>query len=605
MNLAWNKSVCKLLIGTPALLGASLISASVAFAAESQQSLFGEELLLGEDIQVIEQIAEQADVASEHITPATNTPATNTPATISLEAPAVQFAQNAPNSANASVSGDTALDAVGATDPANMTSLDQLMQYSQEGQGNTLSQVTSITQLSDVQPTDWAYQALQSLVERYGCIVGYPDGTYRGQSALTRYEFAAGLNACLDRISELIAASTADLATREDLATLQRLQEEFAAELATLRGRVDTLEARTAELEENQFSTTTKLTGEAIFAVGIPITEDDDEFSDQTIGGYRARLIFNTSFTGEDLLRIRTQAVDFENFEGFGGNVSATNWKVNGDSNDFVLDQLLYTFPVGERLQVTVGARGAGPSDFVVSTVSPFDSDELSLLGFGFPPSYYFIPGGVGAGAIVQLSENISIDFGYGADNDEAPDSSEGAGLFNGDYGVVAQLTFLSDLVDAALVYGHGYRGSGFFSDLGVETGPATSNSYGGQINFKFGALEIGGGAVYVPIRQIEVGDYDVWSYYGTLLFRDLGGEGNVLGFQAGVAPYASAVPIAAITEDFDSNQDNNIIVQGVYRFRLNDNIAIIPGVAWLSAPDNNDEIDDTVVGLVKTVFSF
>jgi len=74
---------------------------------------------------------------------------------------------------------------------------------------------------------------------------------------LTRYEFAAGLNACLDRVNELIAAAS-ELVTREDLATLQRLQEEFAAELATLRGRVDALEATTAELEANQFSTTTK-----------------------------------------------------------------------------------------------------------------------------------------------------------------------------------------------------------------------------------------------------------------------------------------------------------------------------------------------------------
>ena len=63
-------------------------------------------------------------------------------------------------------------------------------------------QVTSVTQLSDVQPTDWAFQALQSLVERYGCIAGYPDSTYRGNRTMTRYEFAAGLNACLDRITE-------------------------------------------------------------------------------------------------------------------------------------------------------------------------------------------------------------------------------------------------------------------------------------------------------------------------------------------------------------------------------------------------------------------
>ena len=58
-------------------------------------------------------------------------------------------------------------------------------------------QVTSITQLTDVKPTDWAYQALSNLVERYGCVAGYENGTFRGGSAMTRYETAALLNACL------------------------------------------------------------------------------------------------------------------------------------------------------------------------------------------------------------------------------------------------------------------------------------------------------------------------------------------------------------------------------------------------------------------------
>ena len=84
---------------------------------------------------------------------------------------------------------------------------------------------------------------------------------------MTRYEFAAGLNACLDQITKQISGSTGNLVSREDLASLQKLQEEFAAELATLRGRVDALEARTAELEANQFSTTTKLNGFAWFNV--------------------------------------------------------------------------------------------------------------------------------------------------------------------------------------------------------------------------------------------------------------------------------------------------------------------------------------------------
>lgn len=108
--------------------------------------------------------------------------------------------------------------------------------WAAENTDDSLAQVTSVSQLSDVQPTDWAFAALQSLVERYGCIAGYPNGTFRGNRAMTRYEFAAGLNACLDRVNELIAMATAETVTKADLATLQRLQEEFTAELATLRG---------------------------------------------------------------------------------------------------------------------------------------------------------------------------------------------------------------------------------------------------------------------------------------------------------------------------------------------------------------------------------
>ena len=67
---------------------------------------------------------------------------------------------------------------------------------------------------------------------------------------MTRYEAAALLNACLDRVTEV---------TDE----LRRLIKEFETELATLRGRVDGLEARVGELEATQFSTTTKLAGRA------------------------------------------------------------------------------------------------------------------------------------------------------------------------------------------------------------------------------------------------------------------------------------------------------------------------------------------------------
>ena len=95
---------------------------------------------------------------------------------------------------------------------------------------NPLEQITSVSELKDVQPTDWAYEALKSLVERYGCIVGYPNQTFRGVAEgtlrdrpLTRWEFAAGLNACVNTLERLLQENVAVL--REDIDKLALLNQ--------------------------------------------------------------------------------------------------------------------------------------------------------------------------------------------------------------------------------------------------------------------------------------------------------------------------------------------------------------------------------------------
>jgi hypothetical protein len=600
-KVLWNS-----LLATPTLLGAVLVVSSSAFAAEIQP-VSEADALLGDgvtDVEIsdllstessLEISAAPSEVADVEVNVlATDNAVIADDAVVADIAPtveedAVQVAQVAEQSAQ--------------SESAEASSIDEILQYS--GNQDSLSQVTSISQLSDVRPEDWAFQALQSLVERYGCIAGYPDGTYRGQSAMTRYEFAAGLNACLDRISELIAASTADLATREDLATLQRLQEEFAAELATLRGRVDNLEARVAELEENQFSTTTKLRGETIFSVATPFGYDDEEFDDsQTIGGYRVRLNFDTSFTGEDLLRARLQATDFDDFDSLAVNGLGWQWGSGDGSNDIVLDDLLYTFPMGDNVQIIVGANSIGDSDFVASTISPFDSSgQGSITDFGTPAQYTVIPNGFGAGAIIQFSDNFSFDFGYAAG--EAGDASDGAGLFNGDYGAIAQLTFLSDFVDAAVMYSNSYFNDDFFLE---EDRPQVLNVYGGQVNFKIAdGFQIGGGIAYIPTRAIDRGDYDVWSYQGTIAFPDLGGEGNLLGVIFGAPLYARGFGDGTFNTGLTDTRGGQIpfAVEGFYRFRVNDNISITPGVIWLTSPGGDDDIEDTFAGAIRTTFSF
>ncbi|WP_179228444.1 iron uptake porin [Leptolyngbya ohadii] len=574
------------LVATPAFLGAAILMSSSAYAAEAQK---GADALLNTTPAASETL--QIDAAAiAPIAPATETIAAEaTVAEVAPAAPAapVQIAQ-------------------AATAPTSVASLDDIVQYGNEV-STTQAQVTSIDQLSDVDPNSWAFQALRQLIERYGCIAGYPDGTYRGNRALTRYEFAAGLNACLDRISELIASSTADLATKEDLETLRRLQEEFQAELSTLRGRVDALEARTSELEANQFSTTTKLNGEVIIAAAAPIDYDDDAFDDQAIGGYRVRLNFDTSFTGEDLLRTRLQARNFQSFDSLAATPGMT-WSfgdsASGGSSNVTLNQLFYRFPLGDRLTVLLGANATSDSDYVTSTISPFDSSgQGSLTSFGAPQQYNLVTGGTGLGLFFALSDNISLDLSYATP--EGPIASSGAGLFNGDGSFLGQLTFLSDFVDVGLMYANTYLGGGF--GFLNEDRPEVANVYGGQVNFKFGALELGGGVAYAPIRAINRGDYDVWSYQGTLAVRDLGGRGNLLGILFGSPLYAGGFGDGTFLAGLSDvrSQDTPFAVEGFYRFRVNSNISITPGLVWLTNPGNDDGNSDSLAGVVRTTFTF
>jgi Carbohydrate-selective porin, OprB family/S-layer homology domain len=547
-NVLWTA-----LLAAPALLGIALFSAVPAIASTTQSPSEIETLLDSADLQPV--------VATELV-----------PAPVATE-----IAQIAVPTA-------PAVEAAPSVD-----SLNQVIQYGREGSRLSQSGGLTIDRLSDVRPSDWAYTALQNLVEKYACIVGYPNLTYQGNRALTRYEFAAGLSSCLDRISDLIAASTADLATKEDLATLQRLQEEFAAELATLRGKVDSLEARTAELEANQFSTTTKLKGETVFLVGVPFDEDA-AFSDQPLAGYRVRLNFDTSFTGDDLLRARLQSRDIDAFTGFGG----LNWRIGSGTGDGVnLSQLYYTFPLGDSVDITIAANGFADSDWVPSTISPLDGNKGAITSFGLPSPYRFVPGGAGAGATVQLTDSLALSLSYASA--EAERSTPGAGLFNGDYGILGQLTYLSKFFDAAVVYTNGYRSTGFTNAF---AGPAVANTYGALVNFKFGKFQFGGNAAYTPITALSVGSYDVWSYQATVAVNDLGGKGNTLGILAGVAPYDSDVFVGV-------DDDNAFVGELFYRLKLSDNIAVTPGLIYIDNPGNNSANDATFVGAIRTVFSF
>ncbi|MCL2932504.1 MAG: iron uptake porin [Trichodesmium sp. MAG_R03] len=492
-------------------------------------------------------------------------------------------------------------------------------------QADPMGQVTSVSQLSDVQPTDWSFQALQSLVERYGCIVGYPDGTYKGNRAMTRYEFAAGLNACLDRITELIAAATLELVARDDLAVLQRLQEEFVVELAELRSRVDALEARTTELEANQFSTTTKLNGEVLFwlsdtwgerAEGRGISRSDDDKTQTTLG-YRVRLNFDTSFTGKDRLRTRLQANNVPNYSGqdLTNTLMARLSTDSSSSNDVSMSKLAYRFPLLDgKGKIEVAAKGYGLDDFM-GTIAPFESTGAgSISRFGrFNPTFYRAPSDTGFKFAYGFNDVIKLTVGYAASDPAKPE--EGKGLFNGGYSAFSQFKIEpSDRIAFQLGYVRSFHPKGDVNLTGSTGSFKGKDPFGGirtstdNINFEVQWLitdgfQIGGwfGSSFAR-REDSSNNDDTTILNGalTLAFPDLLKEGSLGGIIVGVPP--------VITDDGNNSikdDDTSLHVEVFYRFQMNDKIAITPGFFVITNPNHDDNNDTLWVGTIRTQFRF
>lgn len=606
---------------SPAVLGAALMMAPAIAAQKTEvQAAQAPTLEVNAQTQVaVTPLAEVKSLDAKAIKPEAVAPTEFS----AVKAQPVQIAQAQPEQP--------------ATAAPSVDSLDQINRYSREGKaaGSSNAQVTSVSQLSDVRPTDWAFQALQSLVERYGCIAGYPDRTYRGNRAMTRYEFAAGVNACLDRVNELIAAATANLVKKEDLATLQKLQEEFAAELATLRGRVDALEARTTTLEKQQFSTTTKLAGEAIFAI-------TDEFGVDGTGGNntvfqdRIRLSLNTSFTGKDLLVTRIAAGNAGTFTlpaGSGAEGIQTFNFGNTGGNQAFIDWVAYYFPVGENLRFYIPAVSGLHYDYA-PTVSPAldaaDGGGGPLSIFAQRNPIYLIGGGSGVGLNYNLNNAFQFSLGYLADNSNGTQATFGAnnpaakgGLFNGSYSALAQLTFnASEALQVGLTYVNAYRANGGIFDGGsavassgtiyannVGTGlrnAAQVNAYGASVAFKLSPkFVINGFASYIDANFVDdgAGKRNIWTYGLGVAFPDFGKKGNLLGFTAGAEPYLGN-PTAAQRAAGVGNSIP-LHLEGFYKYQLNDNISITPGLIWVVNPGQNDNNDDAVIGTVRTTFTF
>jgi hypothetical protein len=501
-------------------------------------------------------------------------------------------------------------------------------------------QATSISQFSDVRPGDWAFQALSNLIERYGCVAGYPNGTYKGGQAMSRFEAAALLNACLDRITEV---------TDE----LKKLMREFGKELAVLKGRVDGLEARVGELTASQFSTTTKLSGQATFVVGAnaftgsavntganSVRRAPNSLTgarrtpvllpNATTFNYDLQLTFDTSFNGKDLFRTNLRAGNFGSSV-FGGEPHAlalstleVAFEEDAGPNILGIDKLFYQWPIGGGITATLGAR-VGQEDMLALWPSVYPADTiLNVMTVNGAPAAYSKNLGAGAGLWWQ-SNGFSISTNYVAANGDSGNPSVsvedgGGGLGNRNSGATGsvQLGYQQEQWGLAAIWTYVQPETQFVPG----TTPFTHSAIDHNLNAATSAWGLS--AFWQPLRSgwlpslslgwgINTTTYSTPQPRGSLStsqswmvglqWTDVFAKGNDFGFAVAQPVFATALS-GGVTPN-----DGNYVWEWWYKFQLTDNISITPALIYLSRPlgqvTPSGESFSQFGGLVKTTFRF
>ena len=451
-------------------------------------------------------------------------------------------------------------------------------------------QVSSINQLSDVQPTDWAYQALSNLVERYGCVAGYANGTFGGGRAMTRYEAAALLNACLDRVTE---------ATDE----LGRLANEFRNELTVIQGKVASLETKVGALEATQFSTTTKLRGEANFVLGgVDDYRTKGGDTTRTAFNYDLRLNLDTSFTGKDLLRTRLRSSNFSS-DPFGSSSSLFKLDKADNTtsevgNNVVIDRLFYQFPAFNN-KATLTAGAAVRNTEIAWMPSAYKSGILDFFAVAGTPGVYNKATGAGFGAQYGKKGLIAgVNYVAQAGQDSTRGEFDESGALN----TLAQIGYRGTNYGIAFGYRYGTEGTrvrtynGLNGASGTLVPGQTSNGYALNAYWepeKSGIIPaISAGYGWNTVSGTASDATDSQSWFAGLQWEDVFVGGNSAGVAIGQAPTGENLEKATMLEIF-------------YKYQVSDNISVTPAIIYGSDNQRLADNSSNWGGVIQTTFKF
>ena len=429
------------------------------------------------------------------------------------------------------------------------------------------------------------------MVEQYGCVAGYPNGTFRGNRAMTRYEAAALLNSCLDRITEVTDQ-------------VRRLMAEFGSELAVLDGRVDGLEAKVGQLKATQFSTTTKLKGKSTFILG-----GVDYEGTAPVGGealtmqYDTRIGLKTSFTGEDLLFSRLRVANMD------GDVFAeklTKLDTAGpDGNTVELDRLYYKFPIGESFTAIVGPQARNTESLGMKPTA-YTTKTLNFFGGQWgTQNVHNKQTGALAGLIwnqkvAKGDPGFKVAANYVAS--EGDDSTKGVLGDESKGSTMVQVGYGNKKWGGAFAYRYGKcdtKGGGYAGKISCGSNDVYSNNF--ALNGFWKPSETGfipaisAGYGFSSIEKGTAADIETASWMVGLTWKKIAETPHTFNVAFGVPQYQT-----------DGGKDSpDLSWEASLKMKVSNNITVVPAIFYIPEQTQGANADSAFGGVVQTVFKF
>jgi hypothetical protein len=520
-------------------------------------------------------------------------------------------------------------------------------------------QINQATEATEIQRSDWAYQTLAALSAKYNC-GNMPTGT----EPLSREQFATSLNNCVQSMEQLVArkkprraikkrrpaapavvappeptpevvpappeptpvappAPVEPAVSQQDLDQIKQLVQSFSTELQAVDGRIQAVDAKVTKLKDQSFSTTTKLVGEAIFAV-TGLAGGPTSATRSTIFSDRVRLNFRSSFTGKDLLLVRLQSRNSNSFAGaVATSASGTNMTRLGfegsEENATTIQRLQYQLPLAPTTKVFVETVGSEFNDnYYTFNPEHQAAGTGAVTRFGrFNPVYRLSGEGAGIGIDHKFSPNLGFILSYAVPRvgglETVNNPTNGNGLFNGSNVLFSQLTLKpSDDVNLGLIYARAYNSTG--TGVSGATGsniannpfngaPTSANHYSvlGSVNLSKDLILSAWGGLTQATRETGGGTADIWNYAATLAVKDFGSKGSTLGFVVGMQPKLTGNSAIAARVD----RDTSLHIETFYKYKFSDNLYITPGLLLLTNPESNSNNPTEYLGTIRTTFVF